>query len=154
GRGLTELMAECTGRKGRLLSARDLVEVFERAFHSTSEFPGIFGNAINATLLARYQAAPAAYRRFCGRITAADFRPGNVLRAGDFPSLAPILEAGEIKAGTFSESKEVFQVFPYGVRFNISRQMIINDNLQAVAQLLGSYADRVAQWENSIVFAL
>jgi hypothetical protein len=150
---LGEMAAEHLGRRG-FLGQRDVVGVFERAFHTTSDFPAIFGTAISARLAARYVVAAPSYRAFFGRRDASDFRPQQVIRAGDFPSPMPILESGEIKGGTFSESKELFQVYPYGVTFNLSRQMVVNDNLGAIDQVLSSYADTITAWENAKAFAL
>lgn len=152
--GFAEMAAEAIGHRGHLRTARQVVEVFERAFHSTSDFPGIFTDAMNVRLLARYMAATPAFRLFCARYNANDFRQQNVVRAGDFPSLQRIDETGEIKRGTFSESKEPFQVYPYGVMLNISRQMLVNDNLSAIDQVLGSSGERVTDWENAQAFAL
>lgn len=152
--GFAEMAAEVIGYRGHLRTARQVIEVFERAFHSTSDFPGIFTDAMNVRLLARYQAATPAFRLFCARYNANDFRQQNVVRAGDFPSLQRIDETGEIKRGTFSESKEPFQVYPYGVMLNISRQMLVNDNLAAIDQVLGSSGERVTDWENAQAFAL
>lgn len=151
--GLAELAAEATGYRGHLRTPRQVVEVFQRAFHSTSDFPAIFSDAVNVRLLARYQAATPTYRLFCARMNTADFRTTNVVRAGDFPALQPIEETGDIKAGTFGESKEQHAVKPYGVRFGLSRQMLINDQIGAIEQMLGSWTDRVLDWENGIAFA-
>lgn len=151
--GFVEMAAECVGHRGLVRTAAAALDVVARAFHTTSDFPAIFQDATNRRLLARYQTAPATYRRFSANYMATDFRPQYVVRAGDFPTLQPVTESGEIKDGTFSESKEVFRVYPYGVGFNISRQMIINDNLNAIDQLLGSAGQRVVDWENAKVFA-
>ncbi len=150
--GFAEMAAEVIGHRGHLRTARQVDQVFARAFHSTSDFPGIFSDALNVRLLARYLAATPTYRLFSARYNANDFRAQNVVRAGDFPTLQPILETGEIKAGTWGESKEQLTVSPYGVRFGISRQMIVNDNLGAIDQVIGSSSDRVTDWENGIVF--
>lgn len=152
--GIAEMAAECIGYRGALRTPRQVTDVFERAFLTTSDFPAIFADSMNMRLLARYQVAAPAYRRFAIRYTAADFRKVNVVRAGDFPALQPVNEAGEIKSGSFSESKEEFQVFPYGVSFRLSRQMLINDQLGAIDQVLGSTGDRVADWENAKAFDL
>lgn len=152
--GFAEMAAECIGHRGHLRTPRHVIEVMERAFHSTSDFPGIFSDALNTRLLARYQTAMPTYRLFAAPYQATDFRTINVVRAGDFPTPQRILETGEIPAGTFGESKEQLVVYPYGVRFNISRQMIVNDNLGAIDQMLGSYSDTVMGWENDQVFAL
>lgn len=152
--GFAEMAAEAIGHRGHLRTARQVGEVLERAFHSTSDFPGIFTDAMNVRLLGRYQLATPAYRLFAARYNANDFRQQNIVRAGDFPTLQPVGETGEIKAGTFSESKEVMTVSPYAVRFGISRQMIVNDNLGAIDQVIGSSSDRVVDWENAKAFAL
>jgi hypothetical protein len=152
--GLVEMAAESCNWRGQLRTARQVSDMLTRAFHTQSDFPGIFVDAINRRLLARYQVAMPTYRRFAALYTTTDFRPTNVVRAGDFPALQPISEAGEIKSGTFSESKEQFRVYPYGVKFNISRTMIINDNLRALDQVIGSAGERVMDWENTKVFAV
>lgn len=156
GRSLVDLAAECIDYRGRgrFLTSRDADEIFTRAMLSTSDFPGIFTNALNVRLLARYQLAEPTYKRWAALYTAPDFRALNVIRAGDFPALLPINETGEIKSGSFGESKEQFQVAAYGVMLNISRQMMINDRLMAIEQVLGSAGARVADWENAKAYAL
>lgn len=156
GRSLVDLAAECIDYRGRgrFLNSRDADEIFTRAMLSTSDFPGIFTNALNVRLLARYQTAAPTYRRWAALYTAPDFRQMNVIRAGDFPTLQPVNETGEIKSGSFGESKEVFQVAAYAVMLNISRQMMINDRLNAIEQVLGSAGARVADWENAKMYAI
>ncbi|GEP11813.1 hypothetical protein [Methylobacterium gnaphalii] len=151
--GLAEMAAECIGHRGALRTSRQVNEVFERAFHTVSDFPGIFVDALNVRLLARYRTATPTYRTFAALYTTTDFRPTYVIRAGDFPQLQPVNEAGEIKSGTFSESAETFRVKPYGVSVNLSRAMIVNDHLGAIDQVLGSVGERVTDWENAIAFA-
>ena len=158
--GLVEMAAECVGHRGNIRTARAVNEVLDQAFtrsgygtHSTSDFPGIMLDAMNKRLLARYDVAAPAYRRFAAPYMAGDFRFQNVIRAGDFPALQAVGEGGEIKNGTFSESRERIKVDPYGISFNITRVMIINDNLSAIDQMLGSAGTRVADWENATAFA-
>lgn len=152
--GFAEMAAECIGYRGNLRTSAQVAAVFDRAFHSTSDFPGIFTDAMNTRLLARYQTATPTYRLFAASYMTADFRETNIVRAGDFPALQEVKENGEIKSGTFGESKEKLQVFPYGVEFGISRVMIINDQLGAIDQVLGSAGNRVADWENVQVFTV
>jgi len=151
--GLVEMAAECIGYRGNLRTTQQVQSVFDRAFLTTSDFPAIFTDAMNVRLLARYQAAPVTYRRFAARHIASDFRPMAVVRAGDFPALQPVGQSGEIKHGSFSESKEQLKVDAYAVQMAISRVMIVNDQLNAIDQVLGSAGDRVADWENVKAFA-
>lgn len=156
GLSLVEMAAECVGHRGMVRTAAEAYGVLDRAFagHSVSDFPAIMLDAMNKRLLARYALAAPTYRFFAALMTARDFRPTAAIRAGDFPGLMPLGENGELKAGTFSESREQFQVRPYGVTLNISRQMIVNDSLGAIEQVVGSAGTRVADWENAQAFAL
>lgn len=151
---LADLAAECIGHRGLMRTAQQVHSVMERAMHTTSDFPAILLDAMNRRLVSRYQAATPSYRSFCARYTVADFRPMNIIRAGDFPSLQEINSSGEIKSGTFSESKEQVVVKPYGVKLAFTRQMIINDQLGAIDQVLSSSGVRVADWENVQAFAV
>jgi hypothetical protein len=153
GRDLVEIAADCIGWRGPLRTARQVDEMLHRAFLTTSDFPGIFTNALNVRLLARYQLAAPTYRLWAAQTTVPDFRASPVIRAGDFPTLQPVNEAGEIKSAAFSESKETFQVRAYAVMLNITRQMMVNDQLNAIEQVLGSAGERVADWENVQAYA-
>lgn len=150
---LAEMAAECIGHRGLLRTVRQVDDMFSRAFLTTSDFPAILMDAMTRRLLDRYQVATPTYLLWCARYVNPDFRATNVIRAGDFPALQPVGQTGEIKSGTFSESKEQLQVSPYAVMLNFSRQMIINDQLAAIDQVLGSAGVRVRDWENVQAYA-
>lgn len=154
GASIVEMAAEAIGWRGHLRTPAAALQCLTRAFHTTSDFPAIFTDALNVRLLARYQAAAPTYRRISTPVMASDFRDHPAIRAGDFPALKPVNEAGEIKGGTFSESKESYRVDAYAVRFQISRQMLVNDQLGAIDQVLGSSGQRVANWENDHFYAM
>lgn len=154
-RGLTHLdmAARSIGWRGPIGSVADREEILTRAFHSTSDFPIIFQGAINAASAARYEAAPVSYRAISTVRNVGDFRPQQVIRGGDFPTPQPVGEAGEIKFGTFGEGQETIAVAPYAVQFNISRQMLINDNLGALDQVLSGHGTMVAIFEERLFYA-
>ena len=155
GRGLIDLAAESINyRGGRILNARQIDEVLTRASHSTSDFPAIFENALNRTLEGRYALAQPTFKEFTRQRNYRDFRPHTSVSVGDFPMLEKVLETGEIKAGTFGEGKESTQAFSYARRIAISRQMLINDDLGAIADLLASYGATVALFEEITFYAL
>lgn len=155
GRGLIDLAAESINyRSGRILNARNIDEILTRASHSTSDFPNVFENALNKALEGRYALAQPTFKQFARQRNFKDFRPHNSVRIGDFPMLQKVLETGEIKAGTFGEGKETTQAFSYARRIQISRQMLINDDLGAIADLLASYGATVALFEEVTFYAL
>ncbi|QSZ59162.1 hypothetical protein [Rhizobium sp. ZX09] len=148
GQGLVDIAADCVNFHGRrMLNARDIDNIFSRAAHSTSDFPVIFEGAVNRTLEQRYALAQPTFKRFARKKNFRDFRPDTIVKTGDFPMLEKILENGKIKFGSFGEGKEAVQAFSYAIALNISRQMLINDDLGAIAELLTSYGASVALFE-------
>jgi hypothetical protein len=147
---IPELAAQVSGQDGaRLRSFADRERVLMSAFapHTTGDFPGIFSNALNKSLLERYEQAEPTYRRISRQRNFRDFRPHPQIRAGDFPKLQRLSEAGEIKHGTFGESKETAMVEAYAVQFAITRQMMVNDDMGAIQEVINSSGDEVANFE-------
>jgi len=130
-------------------------DVLRMAFHSTSDFPILLENAMNRSLAARYAQAQPVYRRLAKRRTYTDFRDHTTVRMGDFPSLQPVSpEGGEIKAGTFGESKEKTAVKAYGVQVLLSRQLLVNDSLDGLAEVLADRGRAVSRFEEATFFAM
>ncbi|MGY3278132.1 phage major capsid protein [Bradyrhizobium sp. S3.7.6] len=154
--GIVDIAARCIGYRGTgtYLSARQVDDILSRAFHSTSDFPNIFTNVLNKSLLARYETATPTYRRIATQRNFNDFRPHPQIRAGDFPQLQPVNETGEIQYGTSQDNKETVSVSAYGVVFTVSRQMLVNDDLGAIDQILGSAGVEVQRFENTTFYAM
>jgi hypothetical protein len=152
--GLVDIAAKCINYRGRgsYLTAREIDDIYTRAFQSTSDFPNIFQNVLNKSLLARYELAMPTYRRIAAQRNFNDFRPHPQIRAGEFPALQPINETGEIQYGTTGDLSETVSVKPYGVVFTISRVMLVNDDLSAIDQILGTAGDAVLIFENTTFF--
>lgn len=144
---LVELAAMSIGHTGRIRNAGDKMQVFMDASHSTSDFPAIFQNALNKVLLDRYSEYQPTYRLISKKRNFRDFRPMPLIRAGDFPTLLPIGETGEIKWGTFSEGAEVALLGSYARGLTISRQMLIDDQLLAIDDVLSNYSESIVHFE-------
>ncbi len=149
-----EMAAVVIGSRSMLRTSADREDVLRRAMHTTSDFPVIFESTINRVLASRYQQASATYREISVRRNFVDFRPHTQVRVGDFPQLQPVNESGEIKFGTWGESKESISVAPYAIQFAISRRMLIDDNIGAIDQMLGSYGDSVSRFEEGIFYKM
>lgn len=154
GMGLVDMAAESIGHRGSLVRATSREQVLMSATHSTSDFSGIFENALNKTLAARYTASAPTYREISRFMTFADWRAHPIVSAGDFPKLMEIAENGEIKAGTFSEKKESMTAKAYGVQIGISRQMMVNDDLNAISQVIADQGQMVAHYEDETFWTM
>lgn len=150
---LVEMAAVTIGHRGRIRSAGDKIEVFMNASHATSDYPAIFQNALNKVLLERYSDFTPTYRAIAKQKNFRDFRPMPLVRAGDFPTLLPVGETGEIKWGTFGESGEMAVIVPYARGLTISRQMLINDDLGAINDMLSSYGETIAHFEERTFYS-
>jgi hypothetical protein len=73
---------------------------------------------------------------------------------GDFPALLPLLESGEIQAGTISESQEVVLLQTFARRIRVTRQMLVNDDLGAFTDFASMIGRRVADFENATAYGL
>lgn len=155
GISLVEMAADMIGHRGRIghsTSARE--QILKRAFHATSDFPMMFETATNGRMAERYAAAETTYRALCKRRDLSDFRPAPHYRPGDLPALEKLLEGGEIKYGTFSESREYLTVAPYAKAIAFTRQMLVNDDYGAIDDLLNSYGERVIAFEERLFWTL
>lgn len=152
---IVEMAAERLGERRIPGSFGGREEIVRRAFHATTDFPIIFEGALNTALAARYALAQPTFRRIARQRTYVDFRDHTTVRVGDFPDLQPVNpEGGEIKSGTFSESKEKTAVKAYGVRVDFSRQMLVNDSLNALVQVLNDRGAAVARFEDRTFYAM
>lgn len=149
-----EFAAAATGYRGRMATVREREDLLARAFHTTSDFPAIFSSAINTALERRYALAPQTYRRISRQRDFMDFRPHYAVGIGEYPMLEKLTEAGEIKFGTFGESKETIAVVPYARGIRVTRQMLVNDRLGAIADLMGGYGRTVSRFEEITFYTM
>jgi len=149
---IVEMAAASIGHKGPIRNAGQRVDVLMAASHSTSDFPGIFENALNRVLLERYAVAEPTYKMISRQRNFADFREVSLLRVGDFPTLKKVAENGEIEFGTFGESKETAVLAAYARGIRISRQMLVNDDLGAIDEVLSTVASAVARFEEQTFY--
>ncbi|NSZ19322.1 Mu-like prophage major head subunit gpT family protein [Agrobacterium vitis] len=118
-------------------------QVIERALHTTSDFAMVISQVGQTTLQTAYDAVPSALKAAAKKTTAKDFKAKTAVRLGGFSNLEKVNEHGEFKRGTFSESAESLKLETFGKVFGMTRQMLVNDDLGAfanVAQILGKKA--------------
>lgn len=99
--------------------------------HSSSDFPNLLENVSSKAMLAGFFETPAIYREIAKIGDLPDFKEGSRTALSDFSDLEVVYENGEYKYGTFSDLKETLQLATYGKLFSISRQALVNDDLNA-----------------------
>jgi hypothetical protein len=144
-------LLEAAGERPRGLS-RD--EIATRALHSTSDFPAILAAVTGKTLRAAYEAAPRTFMPIARRTSAADFKQIHRLQLGEAPQLEKVNESGEFKRGSIGEGKESYRVETWGKVIGITRQVIINDDLDAFTRVPALFGTSAATLESDIVWGI
>ena len=150
----SDMVGELLRARGERSVPRNPALLAERAFHTTSDFPALLSAAANKMLLAAYQPAAPTYRQLFLRRDFRDFKPHRHLRVGDFPTLLPLLENGEIQAGTMSESQEIVLLQTFARRIRVTRPMLVNDDLGAFTDFAAMIGRRVADFANATAYGL
>lgn len=158
---MASIIRESMRRSGadvsRLHSRRAIADaVFNRRYgaHTTSDFPYIFRDAANKTLLKAYTEAPATWRPWVNVISASDFKTIYGMALSEAPDLDLVNESEEYSFGAMAENQESYRVYKYGKILKLTFEMILNDDLRAfvrLPQLLGNAARRK---ESDLVYTL
>lgn len=125
---------------------------------TTSDFPNLLENTLNKLLVAAYTGAATTWQRFCRVTDLVDFRANPRYRIGTFSDLKEVNEAGNYEQGTVSDAeRESIRAVRKGRMLVITREMIVNDDLQAFADIargLGGIANRTIDKDVFALFAL
>ena len=155
-RGMTllELAREQLGSAGVNVRGLSRDEIATRALHSTSDFPEILSAVTTKTLRQAYEVYARTFMPFCRQVLATDFKAMNRVQIGEAPQLLKVDEGGEFKRGTIAESKESYRIETYGRVVAITRQVLINDDLDAFTRIPAMYGTAIATLESDVVWGI
>jgi len=129
---LVELCRQFMDREG-MNSKGNNMEVVGRAL-SSSDFPILCGNIAKKSMLDGFESKPESYESWCDTSgSVSDFKTHTKARASEFDDLEEVGEGEEYKYGDRIEQKEEYRVKKYGKLFTITRESIINDDLDALS---------------------
>ena len=157
--GLTlfELARICLGRAGNGLTDRNRIVSAALAGRSggmltSSDFPGLLGDSFNKSLRREYADMMPTFERIVTRSSAVDFKNINRLQIGDAPDLKEVAEHGEVTVGALGEGKEVFKIAEFARIVAITRQALVNDDLDAFQRLPRLLAIAARHLESDLVW--
>ena len=126
--------------------------------HTTSDFPNLLENVMHKLLLVAYMGAQTTWQRVARTGDLTDFRAHPRYRFGTFSDIKTVNEAGRYEQGTISDAeKETITASRKGRILVITREMIVNDDLQALsdaARGLGRAANRTIDKDLYALLAL
>ena len=154
GLSLIEMARDILASEGVRVRGLSRDELATRALHSTSDFPLILSNVTNKTLRAAYETAPRTFAPIARRTTVADFRDVHRLQLGEAPQLEKVNESGEYKRGTLGEAQEKYRIETFGKVIGITRQVLINDDLDAFTRVPALFGTAAATLESDVVWGV
>jgi hypothetical protein len=126
-------------------------DMLRTAFASLT-LPYILGAVANKSALFGYRSAPATWRKFCSTGTVNNFQTQTRARLTDRGELEKVNNAGEVGSGTATEEKEQYSIATYGKTFPITRQNIIDDNIQELTKTPKRFGRKAGLLISKLVF--
>lgn len=128
---------------GYIRAVQEAVRTIQATGVTTVSLTNILENVQNKTLMAAYNAVEVVWDQLCAVRNLNDFKAHAFYRletTGAFKKIAP---DGELKHIGLTDSKETVTADTYGAIIALTRQMVINDDLDAFMQI-GSDIGRLA----------
>ncbi len=154
GASLSEIADICLKNEGKSTVMSSVASRVEMALHGTSDFPDILRDLGNLSLSNAYEAAQSAIKQTSREIAASNFRALHSVKVSAGSDLEEVNEHGEFKAGTVEEGAETFAVKTYGKIFGITRQAIVNDDLDVFSNMFPFLGQGAANTEAKLFAAL
>lgn len=157
-RGMTllDIAKDCLKRAGVNYEGMDKMEIAGRAITSSgSDFPVLLEGTNRRILLSNYETLALVWRQIAVTGSVGDFREYKRLRMGSFSDLESVGENGEFRTKKITDADfEKISVSTKGNLINVSRQMIVNDDLNAFARLASMLGQAAARSIENDLFAL
>ena len=122
--------------------------------HGTSDFPNVLLNLMNKAALKGWESAEETYELWTDEGILTDFKPSKRVGLGLMDALPEVKEGAEYKHGTVGDRGETITLATYGRLLRITRQAIINDDLQLFAKLPMEAARTSKRTIGNLVYAI
>lgn len=150
---LRELAADALQRAGVSTRGMSADEVFARSL-STSDFPLLVSNAMGKVAAQAYQAAESPLKALARQRTLPNFKTSTAVRIGEMGRLEEMTEHGEFTHTSRAESGETLALKTFGRAINVSRKLLIDDDLSLLGDMTSAMGQAAAQTEAEEMVAL
>lgn len=162
GMSLLRMAEECIRRTGARVpsDARDVAGLAlglrfgETIVGSTSDFPFLLAAGVNKSLLDGYQTAPVSFPFWASVGSLNDFKATSRVKFGEVGKLKLVLENAKYQETAITEKRETIQLGTYANRITMSRQMIINDDLNGFTRVPFSMGMQARYLPNDLAIAV
>lgn len=121
---------------------------------STSDLTSLVATVTQRSLLGAYMEREVTFRPLARQVTANDFKDIERHRMSGAPELLLVPEGAEIEKGPLSAGAEKFRLHTYARRVALTRQALINDELDALSRLPAAFGAKARELENRMFYEL
>lgn len=146
---MAENILSMNGKRNPGFGRADII----RAALTTSDFPELLANTAGKAMMLGYDAEPTTHQIWTGEKEVADFKEKSFVALSEAPGLLEVAEGGEYKHGNFGEAAEKFSIKTFGRMLTITRQALINDDLQAFTAMPAAFGSSARRTEADLVYA-
>ncbi|HVA23634.1 MAG TPA: Mu-like prophage major head subunit gpT family protein [Chloroflexota bacterium] len=133
--GIREAYIQATGDPN-ISGATDFDRALVREADTTvASFSFLLGTSMNKRLLKEYQAWPNEWVKFSSVVPIKDFKQQDRIRLASFGSLPVVNEDTPYTTVSLTDVRATYKAQKYGNIVAISREVIVNDDLQAIRQI-------------------
>lgn len=144
------------GVETRNMSRAQIVDAALRmrsGYMGTGDFPALLGGVGQRILRAAYDQAESTYALWARRAAnLPDFRIRQAIGVSGDVDLKKLNEHGEYTYGKLSEDSAGYRAFSFGRSLAITRQMVVNDDLDSFSRVGMRFADAAKRLENRLVY--
>lgn len=153
GMSLRDLAAESLTRSGVSTRGMSADEVFHRSL-GTSDFPLVVSNAMGKVAAQAYKAAESPLKALARQKTLPNFKTSTSIRIGEMGRLEEMTEDGEFTHTNRAEAGETMALKTFGRAINVSRKLLIDDDLGLLGDMTAAMGQAAAQTEAEELVAL
>jgi HK97 family phage prohead protease len=143
---LRDLAAESLTRSGVSTRGMSSDEIFHRSL-GTSDFPLVVSNAMGKVAAQAYQAAESPLKALARQRTLPNFKTSTSIRIGEMGRLEEMTEHGEFTHTNRAEAGETMALKTFGRAINVSRKLLIDDDLGLLGDMTAAMGQAAAQTE-------
>lgn len=119
-----------------------------------ADFPALLENIISKRAIMGWEEAEKTWMTWTIPDQLPDFKPGSRLNLSHFTDLPLVPEDTDYADGIVNDKKEPAQLATYGLKFSISRQAFINDDLGEFGRVGTKMAEAAARTVNTLAYGV
>jgi ATP-dependent protease ClpP protease subunit len=156
-RGMTllEMARMSLTERGVSAYGMDRMDMIAMAFtHTSSDFGNILSDVARKSLLRGYDEAEETFHKWTQKGHLSDFKPSKRVGFDSFPELKHVPDGGQYTYATLNDTGETIQLATYGKMFGITRQTIINDDLDAFSKIPSKMGRAAVRTVGNLVYSV